>query len=374
MKGVKMKTKQKTVVLLIFFLIILFTSYGYAALNTSLSISGEAYVRVEEGVRITDIKIVSSENGGFATYNPKYSKDTTSMFVTLPTNSSIIYEIEVTNKTTQDYMLVDLIPDNTDLNYELLDFKIYDVIDKQSVKKIRIKVKNNSSNTLEKGLNLNYTFSEAKVTPPVLKGGENWTNSPTTVSVAEHGIAPNGLKYYEYYVTESRTDTPTKDTTPTGTTSNSYDFVEGGIYYIFYRTISNNGMKSEWTSMHMVKNYKLPMKINFSSQILVPSAQQRLSFDRYDCIVSNSKVNFNFIFETDGQFHEMDFNDVAIEYKKTDLGNNRYNISGIVNITEYMIAGLPEREFAYNHMKFIDIASQNSSYLNFINGTITIIN
>lgn len=110
-----MNENKITILLVVFIsLSILFMSIGYAALNTELSISGETYVRVKEEIRITDIKMVSAESGAYETYNSKYSKDTTSMFVTmLNSNSTITYEVTIENKSAQQYKLKDILEEST---------------------------------------------------------------------------------------------------------------------------------------------------------------------------------------------------------------------------------------------------------------------
>lgn len=81
-------------------------SLGYSSLNTELSISGEAYVRAEENCRITNIVISSVSNEGYETYNPIYSKNSISSFVTLPNiNSSLTYTVTVANKSNKKYIV-----------------------------------------------------------------------------------------------------------------------------------------------------------------------------------------------------------------------------------------------------------------------------
>lgn len=158
-----MKRKQKIVVSILIIFAVVFTSYGYAALNTELQLSGEAYVRIDADIRITNLKL-SSIIGGYETYNSKYSKDTASMFVTLPSGKSATYEVEVTNKSSVDYFLK-AVTNNTS-SYELLDTKIYDVFPKNSVKKFHIKITNNE--TITKTISLNLEFEFAKDEEPTI--------------------------------------------------------------------------------------------------------------------------------------------------------------------------------------------------------------
>jgi len=154
-----MNRKQKIVVSIFIILVMLFTSYGYAALNTKLSISGEAYVRSEADIRVTALRLSSIETGGYETYNSKYTINTVSTFVTLPSNKSAIYEIEVTNNTNEEYYLKNIIA-NT--NYELINSKIYDVFQGKSQKKFYLKIKNIDTKVKEIASNLEFIFEKDK--------------------------------------------------------------------------------------------------------------------------------------------------------------------------------------------------------------------
>jgi len=179
-----MKGKQKIVVSIFIFLVILFTSYGYAALNTSLSISGEAYLRKERDVRVTNLKLTSISSGGYEVYNNKYSKDTVSMFVNLPKNGTATYEIEIKNTSSADYFLKDLISLTSD--YELLDFNVYEVFSPTSTKKVHVKIRNNAttSKTIEAGLMFTFALDgKPSITMSNLPAwntkGDDYAFSPT---------------------------------------------------------------------------------------------------------------------------------------------------------------------------------------------------
>jgi len=152
-----MNKKYKIFISIIIFFFFLFISYGYAALNTELSISGEAYVRVKEDIRVTNLKLSSMSSGGYETYNSKYSINTVGMFVTLPSGKSAIFEVEITNQSSNDYFLKRVI-NNT--NYEFIDTKIYDVFSKNSVRKFYIKITNRETVTKEIALNMEFEFEK----------------------------------------------------------------------------------------------------------------------------------------------------------------------------------------------------------------------
>ena len=124
---------------------ILLTTIVYSAFNTQLNIEGEAIVRSEQDIRITNISISNTTNGAYETYNNKYNKDTTFMYVTLPSNSSITYEVTITNNSNDVYSINNIIENNflhQNANYEFLDCNIGNIINSNSSKICHIKLNN----------------------------------------------------------------------------------------------------------------------------------------------------------------------------------------------------------------------------------------
>ena len=75
-------------------------SMGYAALNKKLSISGETFLRSHENVRITGLKINTTEIDENFTHNHEYSKRGTKVFSTLLNiDSKINYTVQINNTT-----------------------------------------------------------------------------------------------------------------------------------------------------------------------------------------------------------------------------------------------------------------------------------
>ena len=98
------------------------------------------------------------------------------------------------------------------------------------------------------------TVNNQRPTAPTLTGGSsNWVSSAPTITVSSAGTAISGVKEYEYYKSTSST-APTDSTTATGTTSGSLTVSDEGTTYIWYRTVSNSGYKSAWTSSPQVIN------------------------------------------------------------------------------------------------------------------------
>jgi len=175
---------------LVVFLAILFVSYGYAALNTKMSISGEAYVRVESDIRVTNLKLTSISSGGYETYNSKYFKDTTKVFVTLPANGSAIYEVEVTNKSTDEYFLKSL---TSNVIYEIMDSKVYDIFPGKSTKKFRIKITNPESTSKNITFILVYQFQKDGMPTIALANLPAWNTKGDDYAVSPtYNAGPSG--------------------------------------------------------------------------------------------------------------------------------------------------------------------------------------
>lgn len=146
-----MKYKNIFVIVSIF-LVVLCNSVIYGAINSEMFIDGDAYVRVDSDIRITELEVLEQNNGAYETYRCNYSKDTTGFQVTLPnSNSSIIYEVTITNKSSDDYVLFDLIEEsysNSNIKYELIDLEEGSVIGGETIYtfKIRLFTLENDSN------------------------------------------------------------------------------------------------------------------------------------------------------------------------------------------------------------------------------------
>ena len=74
-KRYKTRNKITWILSLFIFMFIISLSIGYSSLNQELNITSDASFRVEEDVRITDIKLVGNTFNGLENYNSEYSKD-----------------------------------------------------------------------------------------------------------------------------------------------------------------------------------------------------------------------------------------------------------------------------------------------------------
>ena len=119
-----MYNKNKNLLVVTIFLIVLFNSIVYSSLNSEMFINGDAHIRVDKDIRITNVKVLEQTNNAYETYNNDYSKNTTSMQVTLPSSESVmIYEVIITNKGSTDYEVTNIVEEsysNSDIKYELI--------------------------------------------------------------------------------------------------------------------------------------------------------------------------------------------------------------------------------------------------------------
>lgn len=94
------KFKFQYIIAPIFLLIVCTLTVVCAAYNQEMLIDGEAHVRIHKDVRIMSIERYNATNGGYSTYNPKYSEVSTIMYDTLPNlNSTVTYKVKIRNNT-----------------------------------------------------------------------------------------------------------------------------------------------------------------------------------------------------------------------------------------------------------------------------------
>ncbi len=147
---------------------LLFTTLVYSAFNTQLQIKGDAIVRSEQIMRITKLSISQTLNGAYETYSSKYEKDTTSLYVILPASSSMVYEVEVTNKNNLRVFILDeivhLVKNNDDVSVEY-GIKVGDYIKNGSTEVFTISLINKTSSTQNLTLITHFNFSPVELLP-----------------------------------------------------------------------------------------------------------------------------------------------------------------------------------------------------------------
>lgn len=94
----KFQTKDfLATILLLMFVSVIFITTGYSAFQTNLNISGEATVRAQADIRITNVTVSAVSSNAFSTYE-KYNVNNITSGADLPNeNSTITYTVEVTN-------------------------------------------------------------------------------------------------------------------------------------------------------------------------------------------------------------------------------------------------------------------------------------
>lgn len=156
------------------FLIIIFNSIIYGAINSEMFIDGEVHVRVNGNIRITDFKLLDQVDGAYEVYNSDYSKDTTSMQVVLPNSgSAMTYEVVVTNSSSKDYVFYDLIEQtysNHNIKYEIIDLEKNDIVNANSTCIFKIRLTGLVDDLSNQGIfTLQYKFGiEEMVDGPVI--------------------------------------------------------------------------------------------------------------------------------------------------------------------------------------------------------------
>lgn len=151
---------KKIGIFILLIAVILGLSIGYSAYNKELMISGDGVVRADVDIRIIDLKFLEATNGGKELYNSDFTKDTTKMFVYLPSNSSVTYEVTVINKSGGRFKVSDIISSNfNNIDYLLDDIEKYGVYDNQ-ILKFMVTLANNEDSEKEGTLNLNYIFEK----------------------------------------------------------------------------------------------------------------------------------------------------------------------------------------------------------------------
>ena len=132
------------------------------------------------------------------------------------------------------------------------------------------------------------TVNNKRPTAPTLTGGSsNWVSTAPTIKVSSAGTAISGVKHYEYYKSTSST-APTDSTTATGTTSGNVTISDEGTTYIWYRTVSNNGFKSAWSSFQVTNLGTKATTIQYdNTKTGIKCNNVQCAIDALDKILSN---------------------------------------------------------------------------------------
>ncbi len=128
----KRKNNKKLKLFSLIFLILFclyFQTVAYSAINSTMTIKGNAYARAEADVRITNFKLSSSSSNSTSSYEEFSVNTIASKFNLVNSSSSIVFDVEVTNYGSSDVgilQLVGTVP--TGLSYEIINYNLKDKI------------------------------------------------------------------------------------------------------------------------------------------------------------------------------------------------------------------------------------------------------
>lgn len=213
-------------------------SIGYAALNTTLSISGTATARAKSDIRVKNITLKSTSNHGSEVYNSRYSKENTITSVSLPNETSTVtYTVTIHNYSNITYMLQDIqtIEDsNADITFNYSNDIIGDDIPKGEDMTFDITFTGTTSENKVKTLilkyifveNNKYLFYEKVLADNVVTNGKPDFSSTNTSTGAFYKSTDNfGTTYYFR-----------------GNVTNNY-VLFGGFYWRIVRINGNNSVR-----------------------------------------------------------------------------------------------------------------------------------
>ena len=181
------KPKKEKTGMMIYMLIaafILSLTVGYTALNSEVTISGEATFRVEEDIRITNVELSETTNMGIENYENKYGKDSITLGVDLKEiNSSVTYNVQIVNKGNVSMWIESItqeINNNTNMEYVLEGIGIKELINPGDIIDFKLTIKYKDNITLPSNTNLD-TMLRFKFVKPrsILAGGNDNTATGT---------------------------------------------------------------------------------------------------------------------------------------------------------------------------------------------------
>lgn len=166
----KINKKYKLILLMLLTVFMLYSqSIIYAAINSKVSITGDAVARIRSNVRINSFKIHEVSDGVISSYED-FSKAYTMSNVTLPKSDSyIIYELVIGNYEDVEMQLSNITGFPSNLTYELIDYNFHDMICDNTGKcfdgvektfYLKIKYENYNASGTNYNINLEYEFKE----------------------------------------------------------------------------------------------------------------------------------------------------------------------------------------------------------------------
>ena len=156
---------------------LLFTSIAYSGLAESLAITTEAKIYAIRDIRVTGINLYNASNGAVESYSPQYNTDiTTTGFKLTSSSSSITYKVTVNNYGNTDQTIYEFIKrsvNNSNVNFEIIDYNAKDIINHNSAVSFLIKFTTTSPSSQDINLVMHYDFREVYTISYDANGGDN---------------------------------------------------------------------------------------------------------------------------------------------------------------------------------------------------------
>ena len=251
--------KKINIVLFIFIITnIFFVNLSYAAFNENLYVSGEGVLRKQTNVRVNGIVNSGYYGEAIENFNPNYNVDETNVSVNLPTSDSrMTYTVTIKNYGDKVYIPQIDVQSNVSSNviitisdgetsYNLPNEDIDYVLNPAEEKTYTLTISNKSGTTNNNVIvSLKYYFVMDEITNPLVA----LSNDERYIEMVIPGTSTFGVDHYEYYISESMED-PISSTEAHGVTNGLLDItsVTYEHFYVWYRTVSTKGNKSEWSN------------------------------------------------------------------------------------------------------------------------------
>ena len=264
--------KKNILFIAICFVLLVFSTIGYAALNQKLFISGDLALRAVKDIRISDLKLVETLSGGYEQYNSKYTADTITITSALAEDgSATTYQATITNYGTTDMEIASISSNSTTwfADCTISGLAKGDEISAGASKtfKITLKRKANIATTSYVAATLvEFKFQEAKIRYLAYNIGgnsvQNGTPSPSSASEIESvGVQSTNLIPFTYTsktingVTVTVNNDGSLTYNGTSTASTSYEIfsgemplIEGQKYYFSDCSVQLNGVSGNYMS------------------------------------------------------------------------------------------------------------------------------
>lgn len=240
--------RRKSLITFLTFVLIILTTFTYSALSTRFQVITDVVFRVDADIRITDILLDSTSNGGLISFDSNYTKNTITSGFKLPNlNSTISYNVTITNKGNIDqaiYNITTISSSNNNIYYLIDDKPINEalpmIVPLGTSKTIKITYKTTSTFSDTETIVNNFEFKKVYYVDYNLKGG-SYTNDQNDLK--------NGQIKYEDVPLTLTNEKPTKSkyvfmgwtdeqngTTVKYQSGSTYTLNEDKIMYAVWRT------------------------------------------------------------------------------------------------------------------------------------------